>query len=102
MKKIIVDIKRGQFIIYPSGESLDSLVGYINKAYYRVVGQTNQFKLVLINNNDEITLNVITGNVTYQSLVSELALNINEKVNLKLVKYNNAERDYYLIKNETE
>src|ERR1035437_41692 len=102
MKKILVDIKRGQFIIYPSGESLDSLVCYINKAYYRVVGQTNQFKLVLINNNDEITLNVITGNVTYQSLVSELALNINEKVNLKLVKYNNAERDYYLIKNETE
>ena len=98
MKKVGVDIKNGQFVIYPSGESLDFLEGYINKCYFKQVGTTQQLKLVLIKEDTEYILNCITGNVTYQSLVTTLIENRDSFVKLILEKFNNSIKDFYLIK----
>ena len=100
MKKIGVDIKNGQFVVYPSGEVLSSLEGYINKAYFKQVGTTQQLKVVLIKEDTEYTLNCITGNVTFQSLVTELICNTNSYVKITLELNNNGIKDFYLVKLE--
>ncbi len=94
-----IDIKQGQFVIYPTGEVLSSLVGNITKCYYKTVGQTVQLKVVFEKDEKEFTLNCITGNVTYQSLVTTLIENSTNEINISLEKKNNGIRDYYLIKN---
>lgn len=98
MKKIAVDIKNGQFITYPTGEVLTSLEGYINKAYFKQVGNTQQLKIVLINKDIEYTLNCITGNVTFNSLVTELICKTDAYVNMILEKHSNEVKEFYLIK----
>ena len=40
-----IDIKNGQFVVYPSGEVLTSLEGKITKSYYRKVGEKYQLKV---------------------------------------------------------
>ena len=100
MKKISVDIKNGMFTVYPTGEVLTSLVGYINKSYFKKVGESIQLKVVLVNEDKEYTLNCMTNNVTYQSLVTELINRNENKVNLNLIKEKNEHTTYYLIKNQ--
>lgn len=94
-----IDIKQGQFVIYPSGEVLSSLEGNITKCYYKTVGNSVQLKVVFEKEDKEFTLNCITGNVTYQSLVTTLIENPTNEINIFLEKRNNGIRDYYLIKN---
>lgn len=94
-----IDIKQGKFVIYPTGEELASLVGNITKCYYKTVGQSVQLKVVFEKDEKEFTLNCITGNVTYQSLVTTLIENPTNEINISLEKRNNGIRDYYLIKN---
>jgi len=94
-----IDIKQGQFVIYPSGEVLSSLEGNITKCYYKTVGNSVQLKVVFEKEDKEFTLNCITGNVTYQSLVTTLIENPTNEINISLEKRNNGIRDYYLIKN---
>jgi len=94
-----IDIKQGQFVIYPSGEVLSSLEGNITKCYYKTVGNSVQLKVVFEKEDKEFTLNCITGNVTYQSLVTTLIENSTNEINISLEKRNNGIRDYYLIKN---
>lgn len=94
-----IDIKQGKFVIYPTGEELSSLTGYITKCYYKTVGQTIQLKVVFEKEGKEFTLNCITGNVTYQSLVTTLIENDNKNIDISIVKRNNGIRDYYLIQN---
>lgn len=98
MKKVNVDVKNGQFIIYPSGEALSTLEGYISKSYYKQVGNSTQLKVVLINENVEYTLNCMINNVTYQSLVTCLIEKIEPKVILSLEKKSNEFRDFYIFK----
>jgi hypothetical protein len=102
MEKINVDIKNGEFITYPEKKVLPFLKGYLNKAYYRTVGNSLQLKVVLIDKNIEYTLNCITGNVTYQSLVTTLIENLDDEINLILDKKSNSERDYYLVINKKD
>jgi hypothetical protein len=98
LKKINVDIKNGQFITYPFKEVLSSIKGYVSKCYYKKVGNSNQFKVVIINNDIEYTINCITNNVTYQSMVTTL-IESSGKVNLEL-KHFEGEYPYYLIVNK--
>lgn len=98
MKKIPIDIKNGKFTIYPSGEELSSLEGWVSHAYFRQVGNFKQLKVVIINEETEYTLNSIPNNLAYESLVTEL-IGSEGKVNLILEEYFNAERTYYLVKN---
>ena len=93
-----IDIKNGQFVVYPSGEVLTSLEGKITKSYYRKVGEKYQLKVCFEKDGQEYTLNCITGNVTYQSLVTTLIENEGE-MNISIEKKNNGMQDYYLIKN---
>lgn len=97
MKKIIVDIKDGKFVTYPSKEVLSSIEGYVSKSYYKRVGNSNQLKIVIINENKEYTINCITNNVTYQSMVTTL-IESQGKVNLS-IQFIDGEFSYYLIKN---
>jgi len=94
-----IDIKNGQFVVYPSGEVLPSLEGNITKSYYRKVGEKYQLKVCFEKDGQEYTLNCITGNVTYQSLVTTLIENKGNNINILLEKKNNGINDYYLIKN---
>lgn len=94
-----IDIKQGQFVIYPSGEVFASLEGVITKSYYKLVGQSYQLKVCFLFEEKEYTLNCITGNVTYQSLVTTLIENKSNYFNISIEKRNNGMRDYYLIKN---
>lgn len=94
-----IDIKQGKFVIFPTGEELPSIEGTLTKCYYKTVGQTIQLKVVFEKDGKEFTLNCITGNVTYQSLVTTLIENGSEKINISLIKKNNGIRDYYLIQN---
>lgn len=98
MKKVSIDIKNGQFVTYPTGEVLLSLEGYINKAYFKQVGNTQQLKIVLIKEDTEYTLNCITGNVTFNSLVTELICHTGSYVSFELEKHSNDIKDFYLIK----
>lgn len=93
-----IDIKQGQFVIYPSGEILPFIEGTLTKCYYKNVGNSIQLKVAFKKDNKEYTLNCITGNVTYQSLVTTLIENGDSEFNISLEKRNNGIRDYYLIK----
>ena len=97
-----IDIKQGKFVIYPTGEELSSLVGNITKCYYKTVGNTVQLKVVFEKEEKEFTLNCITGNVTYQSLVTTLIENNDKNINISIIKKNNGIRDYYLIQNNNK
>ena len=96
-----IDIKNGQFIVYPSGEVLSSLEGTITKSYYRKVGEKYQLKVCFEKDEQEYTLNCITGNVTYQSLVTTLIENKGE-MSISIEKRNNGMQDYYLIRNNKD
>lgn len=101
MERVNVDINQGKFVTYPDNEILLSIKGTPNKAFYKMVGQRLQLKVVIYNKEEdkEYLINSIVGNVTNQSLVTTLIENRGD-VELYLEYNNNGQNTYFLVKNK--
>ena len=99
MKKISVDIKNGKFVTYPGGDELSSLSGYINRSYFKQVGQSTQLKIVIVDKNIEYTLNCIANGLIFKSLVTE-CIEASGELNLVIKKIEDNDPPYFIVKNE--
>ncbi len=89
MEKINVDIKYGKFVEYPGNRVFPFLEGILSKTYFRSVGYTKQFKIVLLTEHSEITLNVITTSIDFEIIVNSLIFRTSNKIKLELIENGN-------------
>ena len=89
MEKINVDIKYGKFVEYPVSRVFPFLEGILSKTYFRSVGATKQFKIVLLTEHSEITLNVITTSIDFEIIVNSLIFRTSNKIKLELIENGN-------------
>jgi len=99
MKKIPIDFKNGIWTVYPSGEELSSIEGYISKAYFKNTKGLLKFIVVIINENKEYTINILTNTIFGQSVITELVEKTEDKINLTIEKRIGENGEFYLCRN---
>lgn len=88
-QKINVDISYGQLLTYPDKKPLDYIEGLLSNVYFRVVGNNKQFKIVLLNEHCEYTLNILCQSVDFEIAILSLLRRTSNKVNIKVIKNEN-------------